>query len=73
MYAVEFEAHIENGIVHVPVEYKALQYVNAKVIILAKEAKDSRVFDPKSFFASANASKEEIEIYLNASKDEWNR
>ncbi len=71
MYAVEFEAHIENGIVHVPIEYKALHYIDARVIILAKEAKDSKVFDPKSFFASTNASKEEIDDYLNASRDEW--
>jgi len=26
MYAVEFETHIENGIVHIPVEYQALQF-----------------------------------------------
>ncbi len=71
MYAVEFEAHIENGIVHVPVKYKSLQYVDAKVIILAKEEKDPKVFDPKSFFANGNVSKEEIDMYLNCSKDEW--
>ena len=71
MYAVEFEAHIENGIVHIPIEYKALQYVDAKIIILAKEAKDSKVFDPRSFFGSASVPKEDIDTYLNASKDEW--
>lgn len=71
MYAVEFETHIENGIVHVPIEYKALQYTDAKIIILAKEKKDSNIFDPKSFLGSANVSKEEIDMYLNRSKDEW--
>ena len=71
MYAVEFETHIENGIVHIPIEYKALQYADAKIIILAKEKKDSNMFDPKSFLGSANVSKEEIDRYLNSSKDEW--
>ncbi len=71
MYAVEFETHIENGIVQVPVEYKSLQYTDAKIIIMAKEKKDSKVFNPKSFLGSTNVSKEEIDTYLNSSKDEW--
>jgi len=71
MYAVEFEAHIENGIVYIPIEYKTLQCVDAKIIILAKEAKNSKVFDPRSFFGSASISKADIDTYLNASKDEW--
>lgn len=71
MYAVEFETHIENGVVHVPAKYSALQSTDAKIIILAKEPAEVRVFNPKEFFGSAKVSKQEIDIYLNASKDEW--
>ena len=71
MYAVEFETHIENGIVHVPTRYSSLQSVDAKVIILAKEPPDDAAFDPKDYFGSAHISKKEIDDYLNASKDEW--
>ncbi len=71
MYAVEFEAHIENGIVHVPEKYTSLQSVDARVIILAKETANNTAFDPSLFFGSTDVSKKEIDAYLNASKDEW--
>ena len=71
MYAVEFEAHIENGIVQVPAQYSSLQSVDAKIIILAHEPNDSKRFDPTEFFGNAQSSKQEIDNYLNASKDEW--
>ncbi len=71
MYAVEFEAHIENGIVHVPEKYASLQSVDARIIILAKETANNTAFDPSIFFGSTQVSKKEIDDYLNASKDEW--
>ena len=71
MYAVEFETHIENGIVQVPEKYASLQSVNAKIIILAKETAGNTVFNPSVFFGSAHIPKEEIDAYLNASKEEW--
>ncbi len=71
MYAVEFEAHIENGIVHVPEKYTSLQSVDARIIILAKETASNLVFNPSVFFGSTHVSKKEIDAYLNASKDEW--
>ena len=71
MYAVEFETHIENGIVQIPEKYTSLQSVDAKIIILAKEMSNTTAFDPSIFFGSAHISKEEIDAYLNASKDEW--
>ena len=71
MYAVEFETHIENGIVHVPEKYTSLQSVDAKIIILAKETANTMAFDPSLFFGLAHASKEDIDTYLNASQDEW--
>jgi len=71
MYAVEFEAHIENGIVHVPEKYTSLQSVDARIIILSKETATSMAFDPSIFFGSTHVSKKEIDAYLNASKNEW--
>ena len=71
MYAIEFEAHIENGIVRIPEKYTSLQSVDARIIILAKETATNTTFDPSIFFGSTHASKKEIDAYLNASKDEW--
>jgi len=71
MYAVEFETHIENGIVHVPAKYSSLQYIDAKIIILANAPDKATEFDPSDFFASANVSKAEIDRYLASAKDDW--
>ena len=71
MYAVEFETHIENGIVRIPEKYTSLQTVDVKIIILAKETATNTAFNPSIFFGSAHVSKKEIDTYLNASKDEW--
>jgi len=71
MYAVEFETHIENGIVQVPAKYSSLQSVDAKIIILANDPSKEATFDPSDFFASANVSKAEIDRYLASAKDDW--
>ncbi len=71
MYAVEFEAHIENGIVQVPEKYSELQSIDAKIIILTKEPALTKTFDPTAFFGNAKVPKKEIDNYLNAIKDEW--
>ncbi len=48
MYAVEFETRIDNGIVHIPEHYKALQNSKkAKIIVMVDEPteeKDESVF-----------------------------
>ena len=42
MYAVEFEASIKDGIVHIPQQYKELQHTtNAKIIVIYN--KDNKV------------------------------
>ena len=71
MYAVEFETHIENGIVQVPAKYSSLQSVDAKIIILANAPSKAVEFDPSDFFGSANVSKTEIDTYLASAKDNW--
>jgi len=43
MYAVEFEAHIDNGIVHIPARYKELQNSHkAKIIVMVDEIDDNK-------------------------------
>jgi len=71
MYAIEFETHIEDGIVRVPKKYSSLQSSDAKIIILAMEPNNTKSFNPKDFFGKAKVSKEEIDTYLKASKNEW--
>ena len=68
MYAVEFETHIVDGIVHIPEKYKSLDSVDAKVIILTNKPKSPKLFNPKEFFGRAKSTKKEIDEYLNAIK-----
>ncbi len=74
MYAVEFEAPVKDGVVHIPKDYRNL-YENRKVRVfimpIKKDKKDS--FNPKDFFGAANISKDEIDSYLQSSKDEWDK
>ncbi len=51
MYAVEFEAPIENGVVHIPKQYKELQQTqNARIVVMYDNSLDNTVKkdDPKS-------------------------
>jgi len=48
MYAVEFEAPIENGIVQIPKEYKELQQnQKAKIIIMYDNVKNKNRYNSK--------------------------
>ncbi len=74
MYAVEFEAPIKDGVVHIPKDYHNL-YENREVrvfIIPIKEFNKKDSFNPKDFFGLGNVSKDEIDDYIQSSKDEWN-
>ena len=71
MYAVEFETHIENGIVQVPAKYSSLQSVDAKIIILTNAPSKVTEFDPSDFFGSADVSRREVDTYLASAKDNW--
>jgi len=73
MYAIEFEASIKNGIVQIPKEYQEV-YNQEKVqifIISAEKPSSKKSFNPKEFYGVANISKEEIDEYLQNSRDEW--
>lgn len=39
MYAIEFEADIENGVVKIPPEYARLRNAHARVVVLIDEPK----------------------------------
>ena len=75
MYAVEFETPIQNGIVEIPEIYCNL-YNNRNVRVFILPVKSERedkknYFNPKDYFGVANISKDEIDNYLQSSKDEW--
>ena len=37
MYAIEFEADIENGVVKIPPEYSRLKNAHARVVVMVEE------------------------------------
>ena len=70
MYAVESQAPIVNGILHIPSEYSELYDAKqAQIFIIPLDAKNSKSFDPKRFFGAGNSSKEEIDEYLQKTKN----
>lgn len=72
MYAVEFETTIKDGIVQIPQKYKSIyNQQKAQVFIISPDKPKSKIFNPKEFFGVANSSKEEIDTYLQNSRDEW--
>lgn len=54
MYAIEFEADIENGVVKIPPEYARLENAHARVVVMVEEPKEDH--ELKAFSEhSANA------------------
>lgn len=39
MYAIEFEADIQNGVVKIPPEYARLRNIHARVVVMVGESK----------------------------------
>lgn len=72
MYAVEFQASIQNGVVRIPSEYRELFYAKqAQIFIIPLDGKSNGNFDPKQFFGVADTSKEDIDAYLKDARNEW--
>ncbi|HEX7026316.1 MAG TPA: hypothetical protein VF268_03680 [Gammaproteobacteria bacterium] len=71
MYAIEFEADIEEGVLHIPENYRSPGKVHAKVIILTQVEQRERHFNPQEFYGVAHESKEEIDTYLAKTRNEW--
>jgi hypothetical protein len=70
MYAIEFTTQIKNGVVKIPKLYQNLSNKNVQVFILPiKKPKDT--FNPREFFGVTSFSKQEIDDYLQNSRDEW--
>lgn len=73
MYAVEFQAPIENGRVSIPKDYQDM-YENQEVqvfIMPIKSDKRENLFNPRDYFGIAKKSKEGVDKYLKSSKNEW--
>ena len=73
MYAIEFEADIENNVLQIPASYKNLDKVHARVIILTQEPQyPATAFNPRSFFGIGKQSKQACDAYITSIRDEWN-
>ena len=71
MYAVEFKAHIEDGLVRIPKDYENLYNQDVQIIIIPLGKKKGDTFDPKEFFGASKFSKKEIDQHLSDSKNSW--
>jgi hypothetical protein len=72
MYAVEFEAHIENDLVHIPPEYKKLNNHEVQVFIIPiSKKKQEKKFNPHEYFGVGDFSKKEIDDFIHSSRMEW--
>lgn len=71
MYSLEFEADIENGIMHVPESLGQKGRVHAKVSILVDDGQAGGSFEPKNYYGLGNAQKQEIDAYLASSRNNW--
>ncbi|WP_394752363.1 hypothetical protein [Crenothrix sp.] len=73
MYAIEFEADIENNLLRIPENYKNLNKVHARVIILTQEPQyPTTTFNPRAFFGIGKQSKQVCDAYLANVRDGWN-
>ena len=70
MYAIEFTTQIENGIVKIPKIYQNLSNKEVQVFIMPIK-KPKETFNPREFFGVSSFSKQEIDSYLQDSRDEW--
>ena len=66
MYAVEFNTHIENGIVHIPKKYSNLQQVNAKITVMID---DLNKYSNSEILALSNNSANSINEWKDEKED----
>jgi len=70
MYAIEFTTQIKKGMVKIPEIYQNLSNQKVQVFIMPiKKPKDT--FNPREFFGVTSFPKQEIDNYLQNSRDEW--
>ncbi len=75
MYAIEFQAPIKDGAVHLPKNYQGLyESQKVQIFIMPIKEKNRKIegsFDPKEFFGVVKNSKDKIDQYLQSSQSEW--
>jgi hypothetical protein len=70
--AIEFEANIENGVIHIPKDHGITDISHARVIVLTKEKRAPvSVFDPTEFFGASKQTKKAIDSYLQEDREGW--
>ena len=74
MYAVEFNAHIENGIVHIPAKYANLQQVDAKITIMISDDcyvnNENNSNNDSEILSMTNSSANSIQEWKDEKEDE---
>jgi hypothetical protein len=73
MYAVEFHAPIENGVLCIPKEHQELYNIqDAQVFIIPiNNTTQAKNFIPSDFFNLAHSSKSDIDKELSLVRNEW--
>ena len=74
MYAIEFEADIQNGVVRLPAEYASLQNSHARIVVMVKDqitpASEASPLDLSNIEIEAFQGRDAVEIQREA-RDEW--
>jgi len=50
MYAIEFEADIKNGVIHLPENYQSLNNKHCKIVLLTHEMRENENIPKKNMF-----------------------
>ena len=74
MYAIEFEADIQNGVVKLPSEYASLQNSHAKIVVMVKDevaqGPEPSPLDLSDVEIEAFQGREAVEMQREM-RDEW--
>jgi hypothetical protein len=71
MYAIEFEADIENNVISLPVDYQNLNQAHVRVILLTQTLHHAGTFNPRDFFGAGIQSKQACDTYLADVREGW--
>lgn len=74
MYAIEFEADIQNGIVKIPDEYRQLENRHAKIVIMVKDEHSTPQVESELDLSSTDiqsfSGRDALEVQREM-RDEW--
>jgi hypothetical protein len=71
MQRVEFNATIDNGVIHIPQQYINNNNIDNKKYKISILNIEDNTFNPKEFCGAGNASKQEIDTYLQINRTDW--